>query len=103
MNLKDAFAGISAAREEAGAQEPKPLSTQAPKHPGAQAPKRLSTQAPKHLPLQKTGKSSHPEYEAVKIYIRKQTRKEAFRKWEDAGDGDFSDLIQHLLEQYVGA
>jgi hypothetical protein len=113
MNLKDAFAGMKEAREEAGAQAPKPLSPQAPKPPSPQAPKSLGTQAPKHLgaqapkhlplPLQKTGKSSHPEYEAVKIYIRKQTRKDAWRKWEDANGGDFSDLMQHLLEQYVGA
>lgn len=119
MSLRDAFAGISAAREESGAQDPKHLSTQVPETPGAQAPKSLSTQAPKslgaqapkhlstqvpkHLPLQKTGKSSHPDFEAVKVYVRRETRKEAWRKWEDAQGGDFSDLMQHLLEQYVGA
>jgi hypothetical protein len=112
MNLKDAFAGIKEAQQ-SGAQAPKRPGTEAPKRLGTQEPKHLSTQAPRHLgaqapkrlplPLQKTGKSSHPEYEAVKIYIRKQTRKDAFRKWEDANGGDFSDLMQHLLEQYVGA
>lgn len=113
MSLKDAFAGIREAQEperlstqepkSPGTQAPKALSAQAPKSLGAQAPKHLGTQAPKPLPLQKTGKSSHPEFEAVKIYIRKQTRKEAARKWEDAQGGDFSDLMQHLLEQYIGA
>ena len=93
MNLKDAFAGIRDSREEAQ-QRP---SAQVPKHPRAEAPKA----AP--LPLQKTGKSSHPEFEPVKIYLRKQTRKAAWRKWEDANGGDFSDLVQHLLEKYLGA
>jgi hypothetical protein len=50
-----------------------------------------------------TGKSSHPEYEPVKIYVRKQTRKAAWRKWEDAEGGDFSDLVQHLLTEYLSA
>lgn len=127
MNLRDAFAGMQEAREESGAQAPKhlsaqvpkdsgaqepktpgaqapkSLSTQEPRSPGTQVPKRLSAQAPKHLPLQKTGKSSHPDFEAVKVYVRRETRKEAWRKWEDAQGGDFSDLMQHLLEQYVGA
>lgn len=132
MNLRDAFAGMKEAQEperlstqapkhlsaqepeSLGTQEPKSLGPQAPKHPGTQAPKTLGTQAPrslgaqvpKHLPplpLQKTGKSSHPDYEAVKVYVRRQTRKDAWRKWEDAQGGDFSDLMQHLLEQYVGA
>ncbi len=94
MNLKDAFAGIRDSREEA--QQP---SAQAPKRPSAQVPK--SAKAP--LPLGKTGKSSHPEFEPVKIYLRKQTRKAAWRKWEDANGGDFSDLVQHLLEKYLGA
>jgi hypothetical protein len=120
MNLKEAFAGIKEAQEperlstqapeRPGTQAPKHLSAQAPEHLSAeaprhlstQAPKRLGTQAPKHpLPLQKTGKSSHPEYEPVKIYIRRQTRKDAWRKWEDANGGDFSDLMQQLLEQYL--
>jgi hypothetical protein len=113
MNLKDAFAGMKEAQEleHSGAQAPKRPSTEAPKPPGAQEPRHLSTQAPKHLgtqapkrlPLQGTGKSSHPDFEPVKIYIRKDTRKRAWRKWEDAAGGDFSDLVEMLLEKYAGA
>jgi len=55
------------------------------------------------LPLQGTAKSRHPEYEAVKIYVRSETRKQAWRKWEDAEGGDFSDLVQMLLEEYLSA
>lgn len=91
MSLKDAFAGIAEAKQ-----------------PGTQAPKRLSAEAPKvrstsALPLQGTAKSKHPDFEAVKIYVRSRTRKDAWRKWEDANGGDFSDLVQHLLEQYLRA
>lgn len=99
MNLKDAFAGI---RE---AQEPEHLSPQAPRSLSAQAPKRLGTQAPKRLqlPVQGTAKSKHPDFEPVKIYIRSETRRLAFRKWEDAEGGDFSELVEMLLSRYLGA
>lgn len=60
-----------------------------------------SSRAP--LPLQGTAKSKHPEFEPVKIYIRKRTRTAAARKWEDANGGDFSDLVQELLERFLGA
>jgi hypothetical protein len=114
MSLKDAFAGIREAQapELPSAQAPKhlsaeahnrSLSAQAFRLPSSQAPERPGAQAPKPLPLMKTGKSSHPEYEPVKIYIRKRTRKDAWRKWEDAQGGDFSDLVQMLLERYLGA
>jgi hypothetical protein len=53
--------------------------------------------------LQGTAKSKHPDFEPVKIYVRSRTRKDATRKWEDAAGGDFSDLVEMLLQQYVGA
>jgi hypothetical protein len=53
--------------------------------------------------LQNTAKSKHPEFEPVKIYVRSRTRKDAWRKWEDANGGDFSDLVQMLLEDYLRA
>ena len=81
MSLKDALRGIQSSREE------------------APAPPAKSIAAP--IALGKTGKSSHPEYEAVKVYVRSKTRKAAWRKWEDAEGGDFSDLVQELLEQYL--
>jgi hypothetical protein len=95
MSLADAFAGMKKA------QEPERSGTQAPKHPSVQGPKLLSTQVPKALPLQNTAKSSHPEYTAVKIFVRKQTHKAAGRKWEDADGGDFSDLVEQLLQKYL--
>jgi antitoxin HigA-1 len=49
----------------------------------------------------KSGKSSDPNWGAVKIYLHKQTHKKARRKWEDANRGDFSDLVQDLLTQYL--
>jgi hypothetical protein len=87
MSLKDAFAGIKEAQ-----------------HSGTQAPKILGTKKVQEPPiaLQGTAKSKHPEFEPVKIYVRSETRKRAWRKWEDAQGGDFSDLVQMLLEKYLG-
>jgi hypothetical protein len=94
VNLKDAFAGI---REAKASAEPKPVPAPRLVKPAATA------KAAAPLPLLKTGKSSHPEFEPVKIYLRKQTRKAAWRRWEDENGGDFSDLVQKLLEQYLGS
>jgi hypothetical protein len=90
MSLKDAFAGM---RDEAPE----------PKRSSAQAPRRASSPAPAAMALHGSAKSRHPEFEAVKIYVRKETRKRAWRKWEDAGGGDFSDLVQMLLAEYLSA
>ena len=38
----------------------------------------------------------------VKVYVRTKVRKDATRKWEDAEGGDFSDLIERLLTEYLG-
>lgn len=96
MSLKDAFAGMSPARTASVDELPQ----------GAQAPKRLSTGAPRNAGIAravpvKTAKSADPEFEAVKIYVRKRTRKAAWRKWEDAEGGDFSELVQRLLDGYL--
>jgi hypothetical protein len=112
MSLRDAFAGL-------GAQEPKGLGAQVPNGSGAQVRKKQNTgvlrlaalaQDDKRksngalpLPLQGTAKSRHPEFEAVKVYLRRNTHKLARRKCEDNGDGDFSDLVESLLQQYLGA
>lgn len=113
MNLRDAFAGIEEARrpEDSGTQAPKTLSAEETKPRSAEVPRTRSAEdlrpprpeAPRPLGLQGTAKSKHPDFEPVKIYLRKQTRKDAWRRWEDAQGGDFSDLVQMLLEQYLGA
>jgi hypothetical protein len=108
MSLSDAFAGIREAQH-SGTQAPKRLSTKVPRGRSAEMPKSQSAEAPReHEPVkilrtQATAKSRHPEYEPVKIYVRSETRKRAWRKWEDAEGGDFSDLMQMLLEKYLGA
>jgi hypothetical protein len=48
-----------------------------------------------------TAKSSNPDFEPVKVYLRRQTRKAAQRKWEDATGGDFSELVEDLLAKYL--
>jgi hypothetical protein len=83
--LESAFAGIKEA--------------QAPKPPAPQL-----VPAPKQ-PVSKSGmaKSTNPDFEPVKIYLRKDTRKAAARLWEDRNGGDFSELVEHLLSEYLGA
>jgi len=78
-------------------------SLEEPKPSSAQAPKRLRAEAPKPLPLQGTAKYNHPDFKPVKVYLRKDTRKAAERKWEDADGGDFSDLVEMLLTKYLRA
>jgi predicted transcriptional regulator len=60
------------------------------------------------VPLDKPVKSRHPEYEAVKVFVRCGTHKAAGRKWQDQQDqkgegGDFSDLVEQLLHGYLEA
>jgi hypothetical protein len=51
----------------------------------------------------KLAKSVDPEWERRTVYVRTETRKRAERKWEDARGGDFSDLVEELLERYLNA
>ncbi len=48
-----------------------------------------------------TAKNSHPDYKAVKVFVRRETHKAASRKWEDQEAGDFSDLVELLLRKYL--
>jgi hypothetical protein len=92
MSLKDALAGI----KESQAPEP-PLAVSKP------GTSKKTPPQPPASPSKKFGKSSSPDYEPVKVYVRTKTRKDAARKWEDANGGDFSDLVEHLLTKYLGA
>ena len=95
MNLAKAFEGMKAVKT-AGTQA---SGTRAPGRSGSQALKRPAA----GLPLQGTAKRSHPDFAPVKVYLRKETRRAAERKWVDANGGDFSDLVEMLLQKYVGA
>lgn len=97
MSLKDALASI-------------PDTAKAPGFSGSQVPKRSVTAAPLSrkvkpeaapIALQGTAKSRHPEFEAKKVFLRKATAKKAGRRYEDETGGDFSDLVQELLERYL--
>jgi len=52
-------------------------------------------------PVRATGKSSSPDFERLTIYVRKDTKKAATRKWEDATGRDMSDLVEDLLTHYL--
>ncbi|MBE9015828.1 hypothetical protein C7Y66_10935 [Chroococcidiopsis sp. CCALA 051] len=48
------------------------------------------------------GKRSHPDYEQVTAYIRKETHRDIKIALLSEGDGrEFSELIQELLEQWL--
>jgi hypothetical protein len=101
MTLKAAFAGIKESRENQTAD------TQVLRRSSTQGPKLEPRRGP--LPLQGTAKSSHPDFTAVKIFVRRETHKAAGRKWQDATPGsfgvsaprDFSDLVEQLLQKYL--
>jgi hypothetical protein len=47
-------------------------------------------------------KSCDPAFEQMKVYVRSATKRRAWRKWEDQGGGDLSDLVEQLLQKYLG-
>ena len=68
---------------------------QTPKRPGVEAFERPG------LPLQATAKSKHPDFEKKTLYVRTATMRDAFRKYQDAGGVDQSDLVEMLLREYA--
>ncbi|HEY5054682.1 MAG TPA: hypothetical protein VII58_00890 [Acidobacteriaceae bacterium] len=96
-DLAKAFAGLKQA------QEPERLGTQARR--SGTTPDLRGRVGPRlaPLPLQGTAKSRHPEYTPVKVFLRRETHKAAGRKWEDQDAGDFSDLVEELLQKYLSA
>ena len=86
IDLEDAIA----ARETAA---PKPATTKAPPPPPRVKPKAWT---------RGEGKSRNPEYGRFTVYVPDKLRTKAERKWEDSTGKDASDLIEHLLRQYVG-
>jgi hypothetical protein len=65
------------------------------------APEPQSTVPSPAEPTRQPGKSRNDDFERLTVYVRKDTKKEAARKWEDATGRDTSDLIQHLLTKYL--
>ena len=57
---------------------------------------RLDAQTPRRL-----AKRSDPNFAKLTVYVREKTRKAAFRKWEDTHGGDFSELVEKLLKDYL--
>jgi hypothetical protein len=69
-----------------------------------QAPvEKADMSAPKVVasPARAPGKSRSQEFERLTIYVRKDTKKAATRKWEDATGRDMSELVEHLLFEYL--
>jgi hypothetical protein len=89
-------ATLAAARES----KPEPPATE---DAGTKSAARPARQAKVQPPTRTTGKSSNPDFESVKLYVRKQTRRAAERKWQDDTGGDLSELVEQLLIKYLGA
>jgi len=90
MSLKDAFTGMKEATQER------------PSAKKAARPKALAkAKAAESEAELATGKSSNPDFERLTVYVRKSTRKAAYRKWEDEADKDMSELVEHLLTKYL--
>ena len=48
------------------------------------------------------GKRSNPNFERLTVLIKKQTRKDAQRLWEDLEPGrDMSELLERLMTEFV--
>jgi hypothetical protein len=103
MSLKDALAGIKEAQAE-------PIEPEAVTSISTAAPRRqvkaANGKSRQITPIQAetTGaKSSNPDFMQLKVYVRKITKRQAARKWEDENGGDVSDLIEKLLQQYLSS
>lgn len=78
------------------------------KKPGAAPGHALQPSAPEASPMtvgrgrgRPPGKRSDPAYEPTTVLLRKQTKRAAHRKLEDAGEkADLSTLIEQLLSQW---
>jgi len=66
-------------------------------------PAKMPVEKPEPAPKQqgRAGKSSNPAYEKVGILVLKNLRKKTERHFADTDGGDFSDLINRLLDQYA--
>ena len=77
-------------------QTPSRLDADQVARPAVQSPRRPE------LPLKGTAKSKHPDFQKKTLYVRKSTMRDAMRRYEDEGGVEESDLVQMLLERYVG-
>jgi hypothetical protein len=108
-NLTKAFAGMKQARETPGEKLKRELqesvAAAGPQGTRGTRSARSGGQGPgprlAPLPLHDTPKSKHPEYKAVKVFMREDNHRAAARKWRYEKDGDFSDLVDHLVQQYL--
>lgn len=80
MSLKDAFMGIRESKTQT-----------------------RRARSPKTKPVPVKSKSRNPDYSAVKVYVRTESRRQAERKYQDAGGRDLSDLFEELLQSYLKA
>ena len=105
MDLAKSFGALTTPAE---AQPDQAQPTPAPPRKSAapRKPARSTHQAVAAAPATKAwtrgeGKSSNPDYGRMTVYVPKQLRTRAERKWEDDTGKDASDLVEHLLTEYL--
>lgn len=76
------------------------LAQQRQKAKATPQPEPAAPEEPKRRQRKATGKRSDPNYIQVGAYIPKELNKDVKRALVDA-EGDFSDLVTELLEQWV--
>jgi len=83
--------------------EPKPDQAQpvTTKKPAAKAKPQAAAAPIEKAWTRGEGKSSNPDYGRLTVYVPKKLRVTAERKWQDRTGKDASDLIEHLLSEYV--
>ena len=100
MNLKSAFAGLSELRDETPAAK-RTVDPSAALRDDKQKVESWRKSAEVTRAAGKVPKSRNPDFEQVKVYIPKELKKKAWRKWEDSTGEDLSDLVIELFEKYL--
>lgn len=82
--------------------EPEPEPEKQEPEPEVNQPQPVAPSQPSQKRGRPKGKRSHPDYEQVTAYIRKDTHRDVKIALLSEDDGrEFSELIQELLEQWL--
>lgn len=98
MDLANSFGGIPLPGEPKAGKGKPATATKKAARPKAEAPAAPAGKAW----TRGAGKSSNPAYGRFTVYVPTALRIQAERKWQDITGKDASDLIEHLLTEYVG-
>lgn len=82
--------------------EPEPEPEKLSQELEVKQPQQVASSQPSQKRGRPKGKRSHPDYEQVTAYIRKDTHRDVKIALLSEGNGrEFSELVQELLEQWL--